>query len=862
MEISVADDKMEMASPYQGHVDDFDIDIDIMEDQASVTDKDMMVADEYFEYDHEGAPDEDMVDDVAEPTMVDADEPYTGADYTVEMQDENERIYEAEMLEDDYEEDNDTPIAEAQDEMPTSSEAQNQAVEGAQVPDQSAVMPVDKNNAEQELQEEPRMEQQSHADAHNDHPQDVEQPIDQPEEHVPQQPEIDTAESTETKKPLDGTNTVEQQSHHVAEQDDREETANNADQPRVYESGPSDVEPPADAYKDPTEKLEGTVEEEHEEQGQEGEGEEGKVEAEAQGGEAGHNEEETKVTETQDRSAEAQDVDHPVEREAPATERTPLYPVKVYYQDNEISLFPPREGDSSETFFLEDESLAFGSFGKLLGSCREVLREHIGDSEVLVVDVEALNIQLTEDSLHIDKVTLHQIVDLYLRLCHNDGVEEPEALYLSLSTRPTVAAELSSLSIAANEGKGLSEVYWDGYGEAEAASAEVYEENQEVDIPDDLQQESSEAEDAHSDSEDNYEPDVDSTLQTGAAEQQQEGHGDQAHEDHDQAASDNDDAVGPASSDVREGDDDQDSNRHEAHQAEPESGESVDQYELNESYESEEQSESTATVTQQPLPDSADGLADHDHDHDHDEHETEHYGTGVADEEAYPEEETNVDATEHYDYQEDADAAEAADIPGEADVEFDGDATAPDVQEPDDFQEIHDSDQVQDGTVDADFHGLENDDGDVQRSGPGEEAPNQTETVPDSVSQKTPEITNKSAEDLKDDSLGTAEDLLKSPRKEDNQHAAEDTNADELEEPGEIHDESEEAPATHDDAEELTFDDEDYLDLGVQDELAAGDEADLAKSPSRGPTKRHREAEDEFEFTETPSPDAKRSRSS
>lgn len=441
-------------------------------------------------------------------------------------------------------------------------------------------------------------------------------------------------------------------------------------------------------------------------------------------------------------------------------------------------------------------------------------------------------------------------------------MEEPEALYLSLSTRPTVAAELSSLSIAANEGKGLSEVYWDGYGEAEAASAEVYEENQEVDIPDDLQQESSEAEDAHSDSEDNYEPDVESTLQTGAAEQQQEGHGDQAHEDHDQAASDNDDAVGPASSDVREGDNDQDSNRHEAHQAEPESVESVDQYELNESYESEEQSESTATVTQQPLPDSADGLADHDHETEHYEHETEHYGTGVADEEAYPEEETNVDATEHYDYQEDADAAEAADIPGEADEEFDGDATAPDVQEPDDFQDIHDSDKVQDGTVDADFHGLENDDGDVHRSGPGEEAPNQTETVPDSVSQETPEITNKSAEDLEDDSLVTAEDLLKSPRKEDNRHAAEDTNADELEEPGEIHDESEEAPATHDDAEELTFDDEDYLDLGVQDELAAGDEADLAKSPSRGPTKRHREAEDEFEFTETPSPDAKRSRSS
>jgi hypothetical protein len=194
-------------------------------------------------------------------------------------------------------------------------------------------------------------------------------------------------------------------------------------------------------------------------------------------------------------------------------------------------------------------------------------------------------------------------------------------------------------------------------------------------------------------------------------------------------------------------------------------------------------------------------------------------------------------------------------------VEFDGDATAPDVQEPDDFQEIHDSDQVQDGTVDADFDDLRDDEGEVHSSGPDEEASNETKTVPDRASQDIPEVTNKSAEDLKDDSLGTAEDLLKSPRK-DLRHAVEDTNVDELEEPGEIHDEAEEAPATHEEADELTFDDEDYLDLGVQDGLAAGDEADFAKSPSRGPTKRQREAEDEFEFTETPTPDAKRSRSS
>ncbi|GKZ21101.1 hypothetical protein AbraIFM66951_008711 [Aspergillus brasiliensis] len=859
MEISVADDKMEMASPYQGHVDDFDIDIDIMEDQASVTDKDMMVADEYFEYDHDGAPDEDMVDDVAEPTMVDADEPYTGADYTVEMQDENERIYEAEMLEDDYEEDNDTPVIEAQDEVPTSSEAQNQAAEEAQLPEENAVTPVDKNNIQQEPQEEPRADQSSHIDAQNDHPQDAEQSVDQPGERIPRQPEVDTAESTETRKTLDDSNPVEQETQNVVRGDNQEETANNVDQPQVLESGPRDAEPPVDEHKEPVAEPQNTVEAENEKEDQGGEGEERQVEEEGEGAEGGHEEEEAKVTKPQVQSSEEQGVELSAEREAPATERTPLYPVKVYYQDNEISLFPPREGDSSETFFLEDEGLAFGSFGKLFDSCREVLREHIGDGEVLVVDVEALNIQLTEDSLHIDKVTLHQIVDLYLRLCHNDGVEEPEALYLSLSTRPTVAAELSSLSIAANEGKGLSEVYWDGYGEAEAASAEVYEENQEVYIPDDLQQGSSEPEDAHSESEGNYEPEVDQSFQTGAVEQQQEGHPDQDHEDHDQAAPDNDDAVGPTSNDVREGNNEEDSDRREAHLAQSESAQFGDDHEPNESYESEEQSESTATVTQQPPTESADEFADHDHDHE--EHETEYYGTGVADEEAYPEEETNVDATEHYDYYEDAGAVEAADDAGEAGEEFEGDATAPDVQEPLAPKDIHDSDQVHDGTVDADFHDLENDDGEVRHSGPDEEALNDTTTVPDRVSQDIPEITNKSTEDLEDDSLGTAEDLLKSPRK-DNRQTLEDTNTDELEEPGEIHDESEEVPATHDDPDELTFNDEDYLDLEVHEGLAAGDEADSAKSPSRGPTKRHREAEDEFELIETPSPDAKRSRSS
>lgn len=74
--------------------------------------------------------------------------------------------------------------------------------------------------------------------------------------------------------------------------------------------------------------------------------------------------------------------------------------------------------------------------------------------------------------MHISKVTLHQVVNLYLHLCDNESIGEPEALYLSLSTRLTIPAAISDLAAAANEGKGLSEIFpWDDYEEIEPAKA-------------------------------------------------------------------------------------------------------------------------------------------------------------------------------------------------------------------------------------------------------------------------------------------------------------------------------------------------------------------------------------------------------
>jgi hypothetical protein len=83
------------------------------------------------------------------------------------------------------------------------------------------------------------------------------------------------------------------------------------------------------------------------------------------------------------------------------SELSPLHPVKVLYQENEISLFPPREGDSSETFFLNDEEVAHKDVGELFKACRLVLGEHLGEDEELVIDIPCLNLHISEVRLGI-----------------------------------------------------------------------------------------------------------------------------------------------------------------------------------------------------------------------------------------------------------------------------------------------------------------------------------------------------------------------------------------------------------------------------------------------------------------------------
>ncbi|KAF7595314.1 hypothetical protein BBP40_006563 [Aspergillus hancockii] len=802
MEPPVIDDTMEMASPYQGHADDFDIDIDVMDDQASNTDKDMMGDDEYIEplhgteYEQDGTNDADMIDDVAEPTMLDADDQYAETNYSVEMQYGAEKTYETEMLEDDYDEDIDAPDPEAagseyQGEVPNDIDEVTDGNITTETPDNSP----------------------GSVHQHNDAPD--EESYDRDDEHASQEPEMGQPESGSGDKNDDGTNKS-------GKLDKQEMSGDHEDNSPIVER--------CEGHEDDAREAQLIVDERNESQV-----------------------EQAKKTEVDDLHGQETEPAEQHGQGHDTTKDASLYPVKVYYQDNEISLFPPREGDSSETFFLEDESLAYAPLGELFLSCRGVLQEHVGDNEVLVVDIDALNIQLTEDSLHVAKVTLYQIVDLYLQLCHNDGVDEPEPLYLTLSTKLTISAEVSDLLLAASEGKGLSEIHvWDGYQEVEAASPDILVEGDDQGPNSNEEQEDNSNQDGQPRSE---------PLKT---------HGDDPSVDEDQVAEDQlheQDPKGDDEGAVTSGDNSQDNDEHdeakgsqEAGQTELENADLRDhQSPKDNPYDSEEEqhTESTATITHLPATDLTDGqqhaggVADILH-NDQEGHSSldEQYELEDSGNEDYLEEEPEPEATDHIAY-----VGEAA---GDASAhENEKHATAPDVEEPSEklSEEHHEDFPSEAGNAIPQDHEdhteetLQDDGGDASPK-----LDSAGSDLPESIAQPTAKPAN--------GSLGIAEDLLKSPT-QGLANLGEDI--EDIEFPGELHDTVDDTAsyAAKKETEELRFDDEEeYLDLEITEDLNVADEETGAKSPGLASTKRHREPEDEFELAESPTPDTKRSRPS
>ena len=83
----------------------------------------------------------------------------------------------------------------------------------------------------------------------------------------------------------------------------------------------------------------------------------------------------------------------------PGSPITPLHHVIVHYDGNDISLFPPSEGESSETFLLVDENLVNVSMTDMLRACRSVLGDSIREEDELELIIEDLGISLSEVSI-------------------------------------------------------------------------------------------------------------------------------------------------------------------------------------------------------------------------------------------------------------------------------------------------------------------------------------------------------------------------------------------------------------------------------------------------------------------------------
>lgn len=463
--------------------------------------------------------------------------------------------------------------------------------------------------------------------------------------------------------------------------------------------------------------------------------------------------------------------------------------------------------------------------------------------------------------MHVSKVTLYQIVDLYLRLCHNDGLAEPEALYLTLSTRLTIAAEVSDLFLAASEGKGLSELHsWDSYPEADADSEDVGagsdDDHAPVEPHDDkspLKEEDVE-QGADANAESAHHEETVTDTQADESQPAPEEDGSVEHEDgsgdsdiaEDSAASKNDPAEGVQEPQESKQTDKPDESQYYQQVDDP-------------SYDSEEQhTESTATITQPPAVELTEGQQpDEVHDSSHDDQDAE----GESPEHAivggdYPDEGLEQNNTEVHDEAEFSEHDDSAEAHGNDETEFHVDELYEEFEEGEQAPEQAAASFVPEGDEEDNTENiLVGDDGDAL---PAVLKPELNAAGSDLADVNTA-TAPANAPDAAEKTSGIAGDLSNSPPKESSRTEHDESTA--------VHGHEEplsaaNEPTVNDEQEEFTFDDGELLDLGILEEPDALNHDPSATQIVPASVKRQRDDEDEFELAESPSPDAKRSRSS
>ena len=343
---------MEMASPYQGQADDFDIDIDLMEDHVSNMDSDMMGADEFT---HTSQPNEVNNDaiydaDMAEPSegsMIDADN-YVDEDNDIDVQ-FDEEPYEEEMIEPDQAEevDIDAPVIHLQ---PAGS-------------NEDAASPIKENSTATPAEPLEAAPQGSSGS--------VERAPVQDEAHASgvgdavTQAQPGRAVDDLAEEPSENVISPETGGHNGKAEISGETN-------EISQSSLSEAQVTQAPNEDPeTSQTKHSAKDSHVD--------------------------DTAGPETQPVSeGNQEDADQSLQHVTFIDES--LHPVKILYQDCEVALFPPLEGDLADTFFVEDEALAYENIGEIFKALRQVLQKTMAGNEVLVIDIDTLGIQITEVS--------------------------------------------------------------------------------------------------------------------------------------------------------------------------------------------------------------------------------------------------------------------------------------------------------------------------------------------------------------------------------------------------------------------------------------------------------------------------------
>jgi hypothetical protein len=451
-------------------------------------------------------------------------------------------------------------------------------------------------------------------------------------------------------------------------------------------------------------------------------------------------------------------------------------------------------------------------------------------------------------------MTLHQILNIYLRLCHNDGNNEPEALYLTLSSRPAVHSELADLEAAANEGKGLSQVHpWSEFEDGEDNEDSQLAEHpvEELTCDQDLQEPS-----LHETEEFNQEQ----VVTGGAAESE-------VHDaitkdapieaNHDPVSGEHNAHAEPEIEPVETQQADETDQVDASQYADENSHDYIEEH-YEEQYDSEApKTESTSTVM--PASDhveakeltgavSAEAAEDLLNENDgQDPTDPAGDGEGLNDEGSSNEHEPyGFEGQEHGEYQDEL-AGEEAYISGPNDETH-----------PVDFASAHDEDALGEldsvaAAQDASVNVLD-DDIDNQSNGQSE-----------STVENAPKEESANHEEPEDDLLGIADTLLEGPASDHEDDLGHIENADLEQEPEDGHPDAaagDEVPADDDSGDYDEEDSYNVLEFSEHVELGEADPVHTDSQPHENPSKRSREEEDEWDFEETATPELKRRRPS